>query len=505
MEVTNILYTESIYYILSVSKDGSHMASQTPVQPARTKKLDIQVPLDQMNAVVDRLIGILEQSKLFAGLTRSSRPDGVDLQYRLISTDGSHLDVALKFYADRVDIQYFPYPPNSVAEKDFVGMDLELESIIRSHFRDQSKASIFLVFSEKMKMIPQTTENRLKKMVGSIVLGNFFWIFIIFMAIGLFLFQFFGMYTPLLLIILSFAFVLLAGRFLKFRGEFDITAENPSIYIAELRMKRNEFDQVMKACIPKIAEVKKRIYEATLGRGTPLDEKTIVSTLNEYGALCAPEYVRVKSVDIFKLVKDLGATFGLTNPSVTLLNVLAPNAAATGISPKHATVMVTSGLIATMNEDEIKSVLAHEFSHVKARDPLFLLTLASLEYLFRVYVVLPVLPGGFFVQIIYILLAFTAIFFIAKFVEARADLDVAKYINSPKVLAAALRKLGLFKYQSHAFEIINAGEWINWDTHPPLYYRIRTLENLDPSWLKHTFPSAIKGCIRGFISALKGK
>jgi heat shock protein HtpX len=481
------------------------MASQTPAQPARTKKLDIQIPLEQMNTVADRLIGVLEQSRLFAGLMRSSRLDGVDLQYRLLSTDGSHLDVALKFYADRVEIQYFPYPPNSVTEKDFVGMDLELESIIRSHFSDQSKASLFLVFSEKMKLIPHASENRFKKIVGSVVLGNFFWIFILFMTVGLLLFQFFGMYTPLILIMLSFVFVIFAGRFLKFRGEFDITADSPSIYIAELRMKRSEFDQVMRACIPKIGEVKKRIYDATLGRGAPLDEKTIVSTINEYGAPCAPEYVRVKSVDVFRLVKDLGATFGVINPTVTLLNVLAPNAAATGVSPKHATVMVTSGLIATMSEDEIKSVLAHEFSHVKARDPLFLLSLASLEYLLRVYVVLPLLPGGFFTQIIYIIFAFTVIFFIAKFLEARADLDVAKYNKSPRVLASALRKLGLFKYQSHAFEIINAGEWINWDTHPPLYYRIRTLENLDPSWLRHTFPSAIKGCIRGFISALKGK
>jgi heat shock protein HtpX len=484
---------------------GAPVASQTPVPIVRTKKFDIPIPLDQMGPVVDRLIGVLEQSKLFAGLTRSSRADGVDLQYRLASLDGSHLDVAIKFYTDRVEVQYSPYPPNSVTEKDFVGMDLELETIIRSHFSDQSKASLFLVFSEKMKLIPKTTENRLRKIVGSVVLGNFFWIFIIFMTIGLLLFQFFGMYTPILLIILSFVIVMFAGRFLRFRGEFDITKENPSIYVAELRMKRSEFDQVMRACIPKIGEVKKRIYEATLGRGAPLDEQTIVSTLNEYGALCAPEYVRVKGVDVYKLIKDLGATFGLTNPHVTLLNVLAPNAAATGVSPKHATVMVTSGLIATMSEDEIKSVLAHEFSHVKARDPLFLLTLASLEYLFRVYVVLPILPGGFFVQIVYILLAFTAIFFIAKFLEARADLDAAKYVNAPKMLASSLRKMGLFKYQSHAFEIISAGEWINWDTHPPLYYRIRTLENLDPSWLKHTFLSAIKGCIRGFISALKGK
>lgn len=481
------------------------MSGQTSVPPTRTKRFDVQIPRDQMDPMVDRLIGILEQSRLLAGLTRSSTPDGIDLQYRLAALDGSHLDVGVRFFTDRVEIQYSPYPPGSVSERDFVNMDLELETIVRTYFTDQSKASLFLVFSEKMKLIPQGTEGGLKKILGSIMLGNFIWIFVIFLTVGIFLFQFFGMWTPLILVALSFVVVLLAGRLLRYRGEFEITAENPSIYIAELRMKRAEFDQVIRTCIPRIGEVKKRIYEATLAKGNPLDEKTIVTTLNDYGAVCSPEYIRIKGVDVFRLVNDLGSSFGLKNPNVTLLNVLAPNAAATGVSPSAATVMVTSGLIATMDEEEIKTVLAHEFSHVKARDPLVLLTLASLEYLVRVYVIWPILPGGFFVDIVYLLLAFTAIFFIAKFLEARADLDSAKFTRKPKILASSLRKLGLFKYQSHAFEIVNAGEWINWDMHPPLYYRIRTLENLNPAWLNHTFLSAVKGCLKGFYAALRGR
>lgn len=475
------------------------------IPPVRTKSLEIQIPREQMDALVERLIGVLEQSRLLTGLTKSGTPEGIDLQYRLAANDGSHLDVRIRFFTDRVEISYSPYPPNSVSERDFVNLDLELETIIRSYFSDQTKASLFLVFSEKMKLIPQSRESRLKRLVGSVMLGNFLWIFVIFLTVGIFLFQFFGMLTPLILVAFQFVFVLFAGRFLRFRGEFEITAENPSIYVAELRMKRNEFDQVIRTCIPRIGEVKKRIYDSTLAQGRPLDEKTIVSTLNEYGAVCAPEYVRVKGVDVFRLVKDLGSTFGVKNPNVTLLNILAPNAAATGISPNAATVMVTSGLIATMDEDEIKTVLAHEFSHVKARDPMVLLTLASLEYLLRVYVIWPILPGGIFVDLVYLFLAFTAIFFVAKFLEARADLDAAKYTRMPRVLAASLRKLGLFKYQSHAFEIINAGEWVTWDTHPPLYYRIRTLENLDPAGLNHTFLSAVKGCLRGFYSALRGK
>jgi heat shock protein HtpX len=472
---------------------------------ARTKRLDLKVPPEQMAPLLDYLIGILEKNKYLSNLSKSTTNGVATLQYRLIGNDGKLLDIAIKIQPDCIYVYYAPFPPKSISDKDYQGLDLELETIIRSYFMDQSKASLFLVFSPKMKIIPNKKENPIKKALGSIVLGNFIWFFIVILFIGVLLFNYIGNYTPLVLVAIQLVFVVLAGSFVKFRGEFEITEDNPSVFIAELRMKRQEFDQVIKSCLPKIADVKKKIYDSTLGQGKDLDQGTIVSTLNSFGAVCTPEFVRIKSANIFQLVKELGEKFGIVKPSTTLLNVLAPNAAATGISPKKATVLVTSGLIATMDEEEIKTVLAHEFSHVRARDPLKLMVIASALYLSWAYIIGPLLPPNFLLAIIIFFFYYTLLFFVAKFFEARADLDAAVVTQEPRILAASLRKLGLYKYQSHVFERISAGEWVNWDTHPPLYYRIRTLDNFDTSRTHRTQLEAIKGCVRGFIDSLHGK
>jgi heat shock protein HtpX len=471
----------------------------------RTVTIDIAVPPDQLSKLLDYLINTLEHNPDLSKLSNSSIEGGALLQYRLNSIDGSSLDVAVQFL-DKIYVYYSPYPENSASEKDLRALDMQFETLVRSYFAEQSKASLFLVFSPKMNIIPGAKERGIRKFLASLIFGNMLYFFIITLMIGILVYQFFLNYTPLVLVLASFVLVLSAPKLLAARGEFDITSDNPSIHIAELRMKRNEFDQVMRTCFPKIMDVKKRIYDSTLAVGKDLDQSTIINSMNEYGAVCTPEAVNIKRVDVYRLVKDLASKFGFGEPRITLLNVLPPNAAATGISPKHATVLVTSGLIAQMEEDEIKTVLAHEFSHVKARDPLVLLSLATLEYLMRVYVLWPFFAQfGIIVDLLYLVFSLTLLFFVAKFLEARADLDAALVTGMPKLLAASLRKLGLWKFHSSVFEIVNVGEWLKWDPHPPLYYRIRTLEKLDLSKVRHTYLTAIKGCLNGFINSFKGK
>jgi Zn-dependent protease with chaperone function len=45
-----------------------------------------------------------------------------------------------------------------------------------------------------------------------------------------------------------------------------------------------------------------------------------------------------------------------------------PNAFATGRNLQHAAVAVTEGLLQHLPPDQVKSVLAHEFGHIKNRD-----------------------------------------------------------------------------------------------------------------------------------------
>ncbi|MBN2459869.1 zinc metalloprotease HtpX [Candidatus Woesearchaeota archaeon] len=72
----------------------------------------------------------------------------------------------------------------------------------------------------------------------------------------------------------------------------------------------------------------------------------------------------------YKMVKELSHKAGLPMPKAYIVESPTPNAFATGRSPKHSAVAVTSGILGLLDESELKAVIAHELSHVKNRDTL---------------------------------------------------------------------------------------------------------------------------------------
>ncbi len=73
---------------------------------------------------------------------------------------------------------------------------------------------------------------------------------------------------------------------------------------------------------------------------------------------------------LHNLVEGLCIAAGLPKPRVYVIEDDAPNAFATGRSPRHAAVAVTTGLIDKLSRIELEGVLAHELSHVKNYDTL---------------------------------------------------------------------------------------------------------------------------------------
>lgn len=63
-------------------------------------------------------------------------------------------------------------------------------------------------------------------------------------------------------------------------------------------------------------------------------------------------------------------------PKVYVMYQKAPNAFATGMSPENSAIVVTTGLLETLNRDELQGVIAHEMSHILNRDVRFM-TLAG--------------------------------------------------------------------------------------------------------------------------------
>jgi heat shock protein HtpX len=81
--------------------------------------------------------------------------------------------------------------------------------------------------------------------------------------------------------------------------------------------------------------------------------------------------------DLVHLVRVLSENAGLPMPKVYIAENPQPNAFATGRSPEHAAVCVTSGILERLNQEELAGVLAHELSHVKNRDTLIMTITAT--------------------------------------------------------------------------------------------------------------------------------
>jgi heat shock protein HtpX len=186
-------------------------------------------------------------------------------------------------------------------------------------------------------------------------------------------------------------------------------------------------------------------------------------------------------------------------------NTMVPNAAAAGPSPSRGVVLITTGLLVQLEEEEVVSVLGHEFGHLKGRDPLLLYGLTSAEFLFRFYVLFPLFPLIFssFLFFIYFWAVMMVIFFIAKFFEARADLVSAITMGKPHVLAGALEKIGFQRLLYERTPSFRVQEWLGLDPHPPIYFRVNRLEKLKaPEKIKRPLIQSIKDVISGLRDSL---
>ena len=76
------------------------------------------------------------------------------------------------------------------------------------------------------------------------------------------------------------------------------------------------------------------------------------------------------------IIENLATEMGLPKPRVGIMQNDMPNAFATGRDRKHAVVVVTTGILNRLNDNELQGVLAHEMTHIKNRD-MFVVTFAS--------------------------------------------------------------------------------------------------------------------------------
>jgi heat shock protein HtpX len=163
------------------------------------------------------------------------------------------------------------------------------------------------------------------------------------------------------------------------------------------------------------------------------------------------------------MVERLCAMADLPKPKVAIMDTPVPNAFATGRSPKHAAVCVTTGLWDRLEPKEIESVLAHELSHVANRDVLvmtvasFFAMLAALLTRFGLYA--GMFGGGYgggnrdnnngppvwlivlAVSIVVYFVSYILIRTLSRYREYAADRGSALITGAPEYLMSALQKI----------------------------------------------------------------
>lgn len=93
-------------------------------------------------------------------------------------------------------------------------------------------------------------------------------------------------------------------------------------------------------------------------------------------AMRAREVTPEEAPELHGMIDRLCALADMPKPRVGIADMDMPNAFATGRSPDRAVVCVTTGILRTLDAEELEAVLAHELSHVAHRDVL-VMTIAS--------------------------------------------------------------------------------------------------------------------------------
>jgi heat shock protein HtpX len=169
---------------------------------------------------------------------------------------------------------------------------------------------------------------------------------------------------------------------------------------------------------------------------------------------------REEAPQLHDMVERLCAMADLPKPRVAMMDTPVPNAFATGRSPKHAAVCVTTGLWERLEPKEIEGVLAHELSHVANRDVLimtvasFFAMLAAMLTRFGLYAGMwggggnrdnnngpPIWLIVFVVSIIVYAVSFVLIRTISRYREFAADRGSALITGAPEYLMSALQKI----------------------------------------------------------------
>ncbi|MCC7559438.1 MAG: M48 family metalloprotease [Methanobacterium sp.] len=364
------------------------------------------------------------------------------------------------------------------------------------------QATLYFAWVEGEEILPEAPPTRRKKVSFRIFGSNMIMIYLLFFGINIIIFILLELVLAIMAILLfQLVIVLFSDRILLRTSDWIITPENPRVHILEYQLPLEEFQKFQEKFDKDIIiKMKDEIYQKSLALGLEPTCELGEDVFREYGFHCQPDLKVSRVIDVYSIVKEAASKFNISMPKVALSNTMIPNAAATGPSPNRGLVLITTGLLVQLEEDEILSVVGHEMGHLSGRDPIILFSIISAEFILRFTILFPLVVIS---PLVYLIVALGFIFFVAKFFETRADLLSAMKIGHPQVLASALRKIGYQRLHAERISPTRLPSWINFDPHPPIYFRIDRLEGMKtPVKVKNPLLKSTKDVVDGFKRTL---
>jgi heat shock protein HtpX len=209
---------------------------------------------------------------------------------------------------------------------------------------------------------------------------------------------------------------------------------------------------------------------------------------------------------VYGIVRRLSMQMNMPEPSIHVIDSPQPNAFATGRSPRHAAVAVTTGILQTLTNEELEAVLGHELAHVQNRDILIGSVAAMIGAAIAVIARMSFWFGGgdnrnnplgaigaIISLILAPLLAMLIQFAISRTREFQADKSGAEITGQPLQLASALEKIsaGTARIPMRVNEATSQlfidnplkafrgrGMSRMFSTHPPVEERIKRLQDM---------------------------
>ena len=454
---------------------------------------------------------LIPQKQRFTDIVRESNSQGERLTYVVTDTRGNRLISMEVKSGTPFELQINPL--SSVASHTAVEEAKQDILIAMQIFSQNARsATVYFAWREGEQVVPEAY-TKPKKSFNRLFLETQVLFFIVFIVFGMFIFTTISMtvpdafwLAPLILIGIQFGFVFYSTKFIARSADWHITKANPIIHLLEYYLpvsEKNDFNKSYPK--EKLIAIKKEIYDEIIAKKGEVDIESAQQVFIKHGVPCELQNLKAKKINVYEIVKNIADRFHLPIPKIVVSNTMVPNAAASGPSPKRGLVLITTGILVQLNEDELMGVLGHEFGHLKGRDPLILYGLVSAEFLFRFYVLFPLFPLIFssFLFFAYFWVIMVVIFFIAKFFEARADLVSAMVVGNPQILAGSLEKIGFQRLLNERTPSYRIQEWLGLDPHPPIYFRVNRLENLSSGVIRHPLIQSIKDVTHGFIATLK--